>query len=262
MTSSDLQLAVVTGASSGIGLGLTREFATNGFSVLMCADGDDVHAVAAQLTAEGLPVTAVQADLATAAGVNALVQAVRQTGRPLDAIALNAGVGNAGAFIKSSLEDDIRLIELNVVAPVRLTKAVLPEMVARGSGKVLITSSIASTMPGPYYATYAASKAFIQSFAEAVRYEVKDSGVTITALLPGPTDTDFFDRAGMQDTPVDDGPKDDPAEVARDGFKALMAGDDKVVAGSFKNKLQAAGARLLPDTAKAAMHAAQTKPKE
>jgi len=262
MTSSDLQLAVVTGASSGIGLGLTREFATNGFSVLMCADGDEVHAVAAQLTAEGLPVTAVQADLATAAGVNALVQAVHQTGRPLDAIALNAGIGNAGAFSESSLEEDIRLIELNVVAPVRLTKAVLPEMVARGSGKVLITSSIASTMPGPYYATYAASKAFIQSFAEAVRYEVRDSGVTITALLPGPTDTDFFDRAGMQDTPVDDGPKDDPAEVARDGFTALMAGDDKVVAGSFKNKLQAAGARLLPDTAKAAVHAAQTKPKE
>ena len=122
------------------------------------------------------------------------------------------------------------------------------------------TSSIASKMPGPYYATYAASKSFVQSLAEALRHEVKDSGVTITAMLPGPTDTEFFDRAGMNDTPVDSAKKDDPADVAEDGFQALLAGKDQVVAGSRKNKLQAAGSKLMSDKANAAVHSKMTKP--
>ena len=210
----------------------------------------------------GLPVKAVQADLTTEEGVDTLLAAVQDTGRPVDAIAINAGIGNSGPFVESLLENDIQVIALNVTCPVRLTKAVLPDMVARGDGKILITSSVAATLPGPYYATYAASKAFIQSFAEAVRYEVKDTGVTITTLLPGPTDTHFFERAGMQDTPVDRGSKDDPEIVARDGFEALMSGEAKVVGGSLKNKLQTAGARLMPDGAKAALHAHQTQPPE
>jgi short-subunit dehydrogenase len=122
----------------------------------------------------------------------------------------------------------------------------------------LFTASVASTMPGPFYATYAASKAFVLSFAQALRYELKDSGVTVTALMPGPTDTEFFDRADMQDTPAGQGSKDDPAEVAADGFRALMAGKDHVVAGSVKNKAEVIGASLLPDTAKAAIHAKLT----
>jgi short-subunit dehydrogenase len=117
-------------------------------------------------------------------------------------------------------------------------------------------------MPGPYYATYAASKSFLLSFAEAIRYELKETGVSVTALLPGPTDTELFDRAGMQNTPVAQGPKDDPAEVAKDAFKALMKGDDKVVAGSVKNLLQTMAARVSPEQFKAAQHAAQTKPKD
>ena len=117
-------------------------------------------------------------------------------------------------------------------------------------------------MPGPYYATYAASKAFIQSFAQALRYELRDTGVTVTALLPGPTDTAFFERAGMEGTPVGSSAEDDPADVARDGFEALMAGQSQVVGGSAKNKVQVAAAKLLPDQARAATHATMTKPEE
>jgi short-subunit dehydrogenase len=178
----------------------------------------------------------------------------------VDVLVLNAGIGVGGPFVETSWEDDRQLLGLNVVSAVHLTKRVLPAMVARGAGRVLFTGSVAGTMPGPYYATYAASKAFVLSFAEAIRYEVKDSGVTVTTLLPGPTDTAFFERADMEDTRVAQGAKDDPAEVAKDGFEALMAGKAKVVAGSAKNTAQVASARVMPEQAQAAMHARQTKP--
>jgi short-subunit dehydrogenase len=141
------------------------------------------------------------------------------------------------------------------------SKELLPDMVERGAGRVLITSSVAAVQPGPWYATYAASKAFLLSFAEALRYELEDTGVTVTALMPGPTDTAFFERAGMEGTVVDTQSKDDPADVARDAVDGLMAGDDKVVAGSFRNKLQAL-TKGAPEPIKAAMHAAMTKQKE
>ena len=162
--------------------------------------------------------------------------------------------------METSLEDDLALIALNVASTVHLAKLVLSDMAARGEGRVLFTSSIVATMPGPYYATYAASKAFLQSFAEAVRHEVAGAGVTVTALMPGPTDTEFFERAGMQGSKADKGPKDDPAEVARDGFEALMAGKDHVVAGSVRNRVQAGIAKVLPETVAAALHGRQAKP--
>jgi short-subunit dehydrogenase len=144
---------------------------------------------------------------------------------------------------------------------VDLAKRVLPDMISRGSGGVLFTSSIAASAPGPWHATYAASKAFLLSFAEALRYELRDTGVTITALMPGPTDTEFFSRAGMQDTKLmDQTSKDDPAQVARQGFESLMAGKDHVVAGSSRNKAQVAAGRILPETAKAKLQASQTEP--
>jgi short-subunit dehydrogenase len=188
------------------------------------------------------------ADLASVEGVEQLIAAVEATGRPVDALAVNAGVGNGGGFLDIALADEQRLIALNVGSPVHLAKRLLPAMVARGSGAILFTASVASTMPGPYYATYAASKAFVLSFAEAIRYELKDTGVTITALMPGPTDTEFFDRAEMGDAPVDSIKKDDPAQVASDGFEALMAGKHHVVGGSVKNKVQVAAAKLLNET--------------
>jgi len=254
--------AVVTGGSSGIGLELARQFAEHGFDVLIAASGEGVAAAAETLRYSGASVTPVQADLATYEGVEALVAAIARTGQPVDAVALNAGVGNGGRFIDIDLDDEFRLIQTNVVGTVHLTKRLLPVMVRRGQGRLLFTSSVAGTMPGPFYATYAASKSFVQSFAEAVRYEVKDSGVTVTALLPGPTDTNFFNRAGMENTPAGKGKKDDPAQVAADGFAALMAGKDHVIAGSVKNKVQVAGAAVLPDTAKAAIHGKLTKPQD
>ena len=189
------------------------------------------------------------------------MSAVCAAGRPLDAAALNAGIGVNGDFATGiPLEEDLRLIAVNVTAVVHLAKRALAGMVERGTGRMLITSSVAATMPGPYYATYAASKAFLQSFAQAVRYELKDSGATVTALQPGPTDAEFFERAGMDDTKVADAKKDDPTEVAKDGFEALMAGKDHVIAGSAKNKAQVAASKLLPETARAGLQAAQTRP--
>ncbi len=230
--------------------------------MLICAEDDGIGDAAVQLQAPGVAVIPVQADLATTTGVQLLVDAVGAAGRPVDALALNAGVGNGGRFLEIPLADELRLINTNVVSGVQLAKEILPGMVARGQGRVLFTASVASTMPGPFYATYAASKAFVLSFAQALRYELKDSGVTVTALMPGPTDTDFFDRADMDDTPAGQGSKDDPAEVAADGFRALMAGKDHVVAGSVKNKVQVVAGSVLPDTAKAAVHAKLTAPQQ
>ena len=254
--------AVVTGASSGIGRELARQFAAHGFDVLVTAEDGELDTAAGDLAGTGTTVQEVVADLATPDGAERVVAAIAATGRPVDALALNAGVGNGGAFTDIPLADEQRLLAVNIGATVHLAKRIVPEMVRRGAGRVLFTSSVASQMPGPYYATYAASKAFIQSFAHALRYELGGTGVTVTALLPGPTDTEFFDRAGMAGTTVDSSSKDDPAEVARDGFEALMAGKSQVVAGSAKNKIQVAAAKMMPDQARAAVHARMTKPEE
>jgi uncharacterized protein len=166
----------------------------------------------------------------------------------------------AGDFVKTPLEDDLKLVDLNVTSLVHLAKRVLPGMVERGRGRVLVTASVASTLPGPYYATYAASKAFGLSFAEAIRHELRDTGVTVTALMPGPTETDFFRRADMEDTKVGTEDKDDPAGVAREGFEALMSGRGHVVAGSAKNTVQVFGGKFMSLEAQAGMHAKQTRP--
>jgi short-subunit dehydrogenase len=256
--------AVVTGASSGIGRELAREFAANGFDLLITAEDDAIAATAADLQGGDARVEHVQVDLAAADGVDTHYDRIRATGRPVDAIALNAGVGAGGRFAadddRTALADELRIVDLNVRSTVHLAKHVIGDMAARGEGRALFTSSIASTMPGSFQAVYNASKSFVQSFALALRDELKDSGVTITSLMPGPTDTEFFERAGMLDTKVGAGDKDDAAEVAREGFEAMMAGKDRVVAASLKTKLQGKGSRLLPDAAKAAMHRNMAEP--
>ncbi|HET9772550.1 MAG TPA: SDR family oxidoreductase [Acidimicrobiia bacterium] len=253
-------LAVVTGASSGIGLELAREFAEHGFDLVIVAEDEGIEAAAVQLRKSGGTVLAVRADLADPDGVEQLYRQVRQLGRPVDALVVNAGIGVNGAFIETDLQAHLQLIDLNVTGAVHLAHLILPDMAARGRGGVLFTSSIAATVPVPYLSTYAASKAFLLSFAEALRVELQDSGVTVTALMPGPTDTDFFERAHMEDTKLGQSKKDDPRDVARDGFAALMAGKDHVVAGSRKNKLQVAAAQVMPDRATAAVQASMARP--
>ena len=253
-TTTERPLAVVTGASSGIGYELARQFATNGFDLIVAAEDDKINDVATEFAAE-----AVQVDLATDAGVDELYGKLE--GRKVHALALNAGIGAGGAFATdTSLSDELKLIDLNVRSTVHLAKHVVKDMVDRDEGRILFTSSIASTMPGAFQAVYNASKSFVQSFALALRNELKDTNVTVTSLMPGPTDTEFFERADMEDTKVGSGDKDDPAEVAKDGFEALMAGKERVVSASLSTKLQGRGSRLMPDKVKAEMHRRMAEP--
>ncbi|RZQ60210.1 SDR family NAD(P)-dependent oxidoreductase [Amycolatopsis suaedae] len=262
MTTAERPLAVVTGASSGIGLELAATFARNGFDLLIAAEDEGIEVAADGLRGAGVAVRAVRADLAGYDGVEHLVEEVTAAGRPVDSLIVNAGVATAGAFAgdETTLEDQLRVVNLNVTSAVHLTKRLVPAMVRLGAGRVLFTSSIAGASPGPFYATYAASKAFLTSFAGALREELAEHGVTVTALLPGPTDTEFFDRAGMRDTKVATGDKDDPADVATEAYRALMEGKDKVVAGSAGNVLQEAAGRLLPDQAKARQQRRMAEP--
>jgi short-subunit dehydrogenase len=258
---SSSKLAVVTGASSGIGLELAKQFANNGFDLLIAAEDDELASAARELEAAGVNVDAVQVDLAEPAGVEELYRRIGATGRHVDAAALNAGIGAGGAFASDTdLRDELRIVDLNVRSTVHLAKYLVRDMTARGEGRLLFTSSIASTMPGTYQAVYNASKSFVQSFALALREELADTGVTVTSLMPGPTDTEFFERADMLDTRVGAGDKDDPADVARDGFEALMAGEERVVSASLSTKLQGRGGRFVPDSVKAKLHGRMAEP--
>jgi uncharacterized protein len=266
MTESTTLLALVTGASSGIGRELAKQFAEHDFDLVLCAEDAGLEAVAAELRASsGADVRTVQADLSTYDGVEQLYAAVTADARPLGAAALNAGVGLGGAFLDTDLTAELKMIDLNVAGTVHLAKRLLPDMVAQGAGKILVTSSIASTMPGSFQSVYNATKSFLQSWTEALQNELKDSDshVTITSLMPGPTDTNFFHRAGMDDTPVGkSSSKDDPAQVAEQGFKALFDEDAKVVAGSATTKLTGVMNKVLPDKAKAAAHRQMAKPED
>ena len=254
------ELAVVTGASSGIGFELARQFGEHGFDLIVVAEDTGIAKAAEELRDLRVEVEAIQADLTRSAEVDRLWERVRGRGRPVAAIAINAGVGVGGPFVDNDLEEELRLVELNVVSVVRLAKHAVRDMVSRGSGRILFTSSIAAEMPAPFLAVYGASKAFVQSFAEALHYELKDTGVTVTSLQPGPTETNFFERAEMMDTKVGVQEKDDPAEVARQGFEAMMAGKHRVVAGSVKNKVQSAMAHVVPEQTKARQHAKLAEP--
>ncbi len=231
-------LAVVTGGSNGIGYELAKQFVQNGYDVLIAAE-DETHLAEAARTlaaSDGRPkVETVSADLATAAGREAVQGAIRRLGRPVDALCVNAGIGLGGPFLETDLDREMEMLNLNVVGAVHLTKLVLRDMAARDSGGILFTSSIAGTTPTPFEAVYGATKAFLRSFGESLHSELKDTGIHVTVLMPGVTDTNFFHRAEMDDTKAGAGSKDDPAMVARTGFDALMAGRDKVVAG-LKNK--------------------------
>lgn len=248
---TDKPLALVTGASSGIGFELARQFIEHGYDVVIAAEDDAIKTAAASLHHPQHEVRPVQVDLRTADGVEQLYRAATENDRKPDAVALNAGIGRGGAFAETDLDDELAVIDLDVRSTVHLAKLVVRDMVARNDGKLLFTSSIAATMPGARQAVYNASKSFIQSFAKALREELRDTDVTVTALLPGPTDTDFFRRAGMLGTRIGRLPKDDPADVARQGVDALLGGRRQIFAASLLTKAFGLANHVLPDAVKA-----------
>ena len=251
MTQPHRPLAVVTGASGGIGLALAREFAEHGFDLVVAADGDGIHPVAEELEAE-----AVQADLATPEGVNTLHARLRH--RPLTALALNAGISARS----DDLERELQVVDLNCRSLVHLGRLLTAEMAAAGRGRVLITASIVEAFPGPNQAAYNASKAFARSFGISLRHELRDRGVSVTVLEPGATDTAIFARAGQENTLLGGAmPKDDPADIASQAFEALMAGRETVVAASITTKATHLVSRLLPDAVTARLTDFVTKPR-
>lgn len=250
-------LAIVTGASTGIGYELAQCCAADGFDLVIAADEPEIHNAAVKLRAHNVTVDAVQADLATEQGVDELCAITG--GRPVDALLANAGRGLGKAFLDQDFGDIRRVIDTNVTGTLYLIHRVGREMRARGSGRILITGSIAGLMPGTYQAVYNGTKALLDSFALALRAELKDSGVTVTCLMPGPTETEFFERAGLMDTKVGVEKKQPAAEVAKIGYEAMLQGDADVVAG-LKNKLQAALSHLMPNEALAEQHRRMAEP--
>jgi short-subunit dehydrogenase len=256
------KLALVTGASSGIGLSLAKELAGRGYDLVICSAGERLETAARQLRARSVEVTEVQADLATREGVDELWRRIEPTRRKLDIACINAGVGLGGPFWETDLDTELNMIELNCTGTVHLAKHVIRDMHRRNDGKILFTASIAGEMVAPREAVYAATKAFVLSFAHSVRYELRDTGVTVTALQPGPTDTDFFHRAGMDNTQIGSEGKSEsqPDDVARQGIEALLAGKDHVYAASGKTKAEGMMANAIPGEVKGAMHEKMARP--
>jgi len=250
-------LAVVTGASSGIGLELARICAREGYDLVIAADEPEILSAAEELAVRGGSVEAVEADLSTIEGVDRLLE--KTSGRDVQLLFANAGRGLGHGFLEQNFRDIRRVIDTNVTGTIYLVHSIGRRMASKGKGRILFTGSIAGFMPGTYQAVYNATKAFIDSFAVALRHELKDTGVTVTCLEPGPTETRFFERADMLDTSVGQQEKDDPAEVAKTGFDALMNGEEQVVSG-WKNKMQAAASRVLPAGTVAEQHSKMAKP--
>lgn len=246
--------ALITGATSGIGLELARLFAKDKYNLIIAArHEEDLDSCARMLQQEGIEVITISKDLFQRSAPFELYQEVRDRNITPDILVNDAGQGLYGEFVDTDLERELDIIQLNIAAVVVLTKLFLKDMVSRNTGRILNVASIAGKVPGPYQAVYHGTKAFIHSFNEAVRSEVKASGstVTITSLLPGATDTDFFHKADMEGSKiVQEGKLGDAAAVAKDGYEALMDGKDMVISG-FKNKVQVAMANVLPDSASA-----------
>jgi uncharacterized protein len=249
--------AIVTGASTGIGFELAKRCASEGYDLLIAADEAAIEQAALKLRADGAQVDAVQADLATIEGVDKLYAATK--GRAVDALLANAGRGLGHAFLDQDFGRIRQVIDTNVTGTVYLIHKVGNDMRRRNAGRILITGSIAGFIPGSFQAVYNASKAFLNSFSFALREELKDTDVTVTCLMPGATETEFFERADMMDTAVGTTEKDDAAEVAKNGFLAMMKGEGDVVSG-WKNKVQTSVANVLPAGALAKQHRKMAEP--
>jgi short-subunit dehydrogenase len=253
------QFAIATGASTGIGLELARCCVREGFDVLIAADEAEIKRAASELRAEGGGgnIEAVQADLSTMEGVDKLYEAAQ--GRPADILMANAGRGLGRAFLDQDFDKARKVIDTNITGTVYLIHKVGNDMRKRDAGRILITGSVAGFIPGSFQAVYNGSKAFLDSFSFALREELRDTKLTVTCLMPGATDTEFFRRADMLDTKVGTDEKDNPADVARAGFDAMMRGEGDVVTG-IKNKIQSSVANVTPAGLLARQHRKMAEP--
>lgn len=252
-------LAVVTGASTGIGYELAKCAAQDGYDLIIVADEARIHEATEQLAAIGVSVDAIDADLSTIEGVDKLIEHVEADGRSVDLLMANAGRGLGKAFLDQEFGQARKVLDTNITGTIYLVQQIGNQMRSRGGGRILLTGSIAGFMPGSFQAVYNGTKAFINSFSFALREELKDSGVTVSCLMPGATETEFFKRADLMDTSIGQSEKDDPADVARIGYDAMLDGEGDVVSG-WKNKLQAAVANVTPASVLAHQHAKMTKP--
>jgi uncharacterized protein len=253
---SSRKLAIVTGASSGIGLEIAKLAAEDGYDLIVAADTPFVEAGPA-LKEFGVNVNQIEADLATRQGVEQLLGLVAD--RPVDVLVANAGHGLGHGFLDQSPDEWMHVINTNITGTLLLIQPIVQRMKERGEGKVLITGSIAGHMAGSFQAVYNGSKAFVDSFAAALNEELRDSGVTVTCLKPGATETEFFHRAELDDTKVGQAKKDDPADVAKVGWDAMKKGEPAVIYG-LKNKMQVAAAGMMTDATTAKLHRAQAEP--
>jgi len=249
--------AVITGASTGIGLELARCCYKSGYDLLIAADEPSIENAAASLRDGGGNVEAIEADLATLEGVDKLYAAAK--GRAIDALLANAGRGLGRAFLDQDFRKARRVIDTNVTGTVYLIHRIGRDMRNRNAGRILITGSIAGFIPGSFQAVYNGSKAFLNSFSFAIREELKDTKITVTCLMPGATETEFFRRADLMDTAVGTAEKDDAAMVAQTGFDAMMNGESDVVTG-FQNKVQSAAANVIPAEVLARQHRSKAAP--
>jgi short-subunit dehydrogenase len=254
---SSRPLAIVTGASSGIGYYLAKQCAEHGFDLLIAADEPEINKAAENLRAFGVQVTPIEADLANTQGVDKLLAAAN--GRDVDYFLANAGRGLGRAFLDQDFSEIRRVVDTNITGTIYLIQKIGRQMRARNAGKILITGSIAGFMPGTYQAVYNGTKAFLDSFSFALRAELRDTKVTVTCLMPGATETEFFERADMLDTKVGTQKKQDPAEVAKAGFDAMMDGKGDVLTG-WQNKLRSAIANILPAGMVAEQHRGMAEP--
>ena len=256
---SNGKLAIITGASTGIGFELATLAAKDGYDIIVAANEPLIDAAAADFKQFGTQVISVQAELSTIDGVDTLLAAAN--GRPIDLLCANAGKGLGRGFLDQDVGDWRHVVDTNITGTIYLLQKVLKPMVARNDGKVLVTGSIAGFIPGSFQAVYNGTKAFVDSFVAAIQNEIKDAdGVTLTNLMPGPVETEFFDRGDMLDTSVGADPnKSDPADVAKDGYDAVMAGKASIVSG-WKNKLQVATAHVTPVSVLAERHRKMAEP--
>lgn len=257
--SEERQLAMITGASSGLGLELAKQFAQNGYDIAISGSSDRIFEAAEVIRKLGAEAYPHKADASDYEGVESFWTFVSDLKRPVEAAVLNVGIGLGGAFADTDLEDELKLISINITGTVHTAKRVVKHMLSNGRGRILVVSSIAATLPTPYETVYGPSKAFGFLFAESLREELRETGVTVTALLPGPTDTNFHSNAGMDSSEIGSSKKNDKELVAKQGFEALMNDVDHVIGGDEETKQEAEENRRTPEPEKAARHAKRAK---